>query len=433
MKNSVRLSCTLFLAFAGCFGQAVFHGGPTHQGVYPGPGPTQFHRVKWRFPTGERVISSPVFADGVIYFGSDDGHLYAVDAAEGVQRWMFATKGPVPSSPAIANGLVYFASYDGNFYSVDVATGRLKWKFATGGERRFEAKGIHGMQPRNQTFPDPFDVYLSSPVVAQGLVYFGSGDTNIYALDAANGELRWKFAAGDVVHASPAYSTGTIFVGSWDSYFYALDAASGKLKWRFHGGEDGQIHNQVGFQSSPAIVDDVIYTGCRDAHVYALDRATGDKKWEFDNAGSWVNSTPAVSDGKVIFATSDTHLFHIVDAATGKSLIKQDVKAYVFGSPAVANGVVYLGVLNGTLEARSLATGELLWDYRTKASRDNLNWALTADRSFNADLIFTSSWREAMIGSLAIQNSVGSFYSSPAVANGVVYVGSTDGYLYAIE
>ena len=62
----------------------------------------------------------------------------------------------------------------------------------------------------------------------------------------------------------------------------------------------------------------------------------------------------------------------------------------------MANGVVYLGVMNGTLEARSLATGKLLWDYRTQASRDNRNWALTADRAFNAGMIFTSNWRSGM-------------------------------------
>jgi outer membrane protein assembly factor BamB len=65
--------------------------------------------------------------------------------------------------------------------------------------------------------PDPFDFYLSSPVVANGAVYFGSGDTNIYALDAASGALKWKFKTGDVVHASPAISDGILFVGRWDS------------------------------------------------------------------------------------------------------------------------------------------------------------------------------------------------------------------------
>ena len=132
--------------------------------------------------------------------------------------------------PPIAGDTLYVGSYDGKFYALDRRTGAPRWKFATGGERRFEAKGLHGMQPKNQTFADPFDMFLSSPVVADGVVYFGSGDGNVYALDAAPGDLRWKFRTGDVVHASPAYADGVVYVGSWDSYFYALDARTGTEK-----------------------------------------------------------------------------------------------------------------------------------------------------------------------------------------------------------
>jgi FOG: WD40-like repeat len=139
----------------------------------------------------------------------------------------------------------------------------LKWKFSTDGERRFEAKGLHGMQPKDQTIADPFDIFLSSPVVANGVVYFGSGDGNLYALESDTCDLRWKFKTGDVVHASPALADGVLFFGSWDSYFYAVDAATGKEKWRFHGGEDPMMHNQVGFQSSPAVVNGTVYTGRR--------------------------------------------------------------------------------------------------------------------------------------------------------------------------
>lgn len=413
--------------------QSMFRGDPAHTGVYAGPGPRQLHGVKWKFATGDRVISSPVWYEGVVYFGSDDNNVYAVDAATGRQIWKFATAGPVPSTPAIAGGLAYFTSYDGKFYAVDAKTGKLRWKFTTGGERRFEAKGLDGMQPKNQTIADPWDVYLSSPVVAQGAVYFGSGDGNAYALDAASGELRWKFPTGDVVHASPAFDAGTLYFGSWDSYFYAVDAASGKEKWRIHGGEDPVIHNQVGFQSSPAVVDGVVYTGCRDSNVYAIDAATGKEKWRFYNQMSWVNSTPAVVKGKVLFATSDSSLFHMADAATGKSAVKQQLKAYVFSSPAVAGDVVYLGLLNGTLEARDLNTGELLWEFQTEASRQNRSWVLTAERKFNQPMIFASQWREAATSALDLQSTVGSFFSSPLVVNGVVYAGSTDGYLYALE
>ena len=99
---------------------------------------------------------------------------------------------------------------------------------------------------RTRRLPDPFDIFLSSPVVANGVVYFGSGDGNLYALDSATGDLHWKFKTGDVVHASPALADGVLFFGSWDSYFYAVDAATGKEKWRFHGGEDPLFDPQSG-------------------------------------------------------------------------------------------------------------------------------------------------------------------------------------------
>ena len=153
-------------------GQSMFRGDATHSGVYAGPAPRQFHRIKWKFPTGDRIVSSPVMASNRIYFGGDDGNLYAVDAETGHQIWKRATRGPVSSTPAVVDGSVFATSYDGHLYALNAETGAVKWKFNTGGERRFEAKGLHGLQPKTQTIADPFDIFLSSPVVAQGTVYF---------------------------------------------------------------------------------------------------------------------------------------------------------------------------------------------------------------------------------------------------------------------
>ncbi|MBI4902701.1 MAG: PQQ-binding-like beta-propeller repeat protein [Acidobacteria bacterium] len=411
----------------------MFRGGEQRTGVLRAQAPRQFHRVKWRFATGDRVASSPVVAWGVLYFGSDDGNIYAVDASSGRQKWKRATGGPVPATPAVVNGTVYAGSYDGKFYALDAASGAVRWKFSTEGERRFEGKGLHGWQPRKQTFPDPFDTFLSSPVVVNGVVYFGSGDGHLYALDAATGDAKWKFQTGDVIHASPAYANGTLFFGSWDSYFYAVDTASGKEKWRYHAGEDPVIHNQQGFQSSPAVVDGVVYTGCRDSNLYALDAATGKEKWKFFNGGSWVITSPAVVNGKVIFGTSDTSLFHVADAATGKELVKKQTKAYLFSSPVVAGDVVLVGVLNGTLEARDLETGELLWAFHTETSKRNAGWALTSERKINGPMLYPSGWREAGPAGAHRQFSNGAIFSTPLVHEGVVFVGSNDGFLYAIE
>ncbi len=91
----------------------------------------------------------------------------------------------------------------------------------------------------------------------------------------------------------------------------------------------------------------------------------------------------------------------MVDAATGKQLVRQQAKAYMFSSPkltcllpAVAGDVVFIGVLNGTLEARDAKTGDLLWDYQIEKSKENKAWVLTSDRKMNLPLLFYSNWRE---------------------------------------
>jgi len=430
---SFLLAMTVALMAATATAQSMFRGNAAHTGASEEEGPRRLQRIKWAFPTGERIVASPVHADGVVYVGSDDGHVYAVDAIDGRQRWKRRTGGPVASTPAVAAGVVYALSFDGTLYAFDAKSGALRWKFATGGERRFEAKGLHGFQPRHQTFADPFDVWLSSPVVADGSVYVGSSDGNVYAIDAATGDERWSFRTGNVVHASPAYADGVVFVGSFDSYLYAIDAASGREKWRFKGGDDPAIHNQVGFQSSPAVAGGVVYTGCRDSHLYAIDAATGEEKWRLHHGGSWVNTSPAVSRGRVIYGTSDTSRYLVVDAATGKPLVEQQGRAYLFSSPTVAGSVVFIGVLNGTLEARDFASGELLWEFETEASKRNPGWALTAERRFNSPMLYGNVWNEAPVAATARQFAVGSIFSTPLVVGRVVYVASTDGTLYALE
>jgi len=384
--------------------------------------------------TGGRIVSSAVWHDGAVLFGSDDGNVYAVDAASGRQRWMVHTGGPVASTPAVADGRVFAVSYDGRLYALDARSGEVLWKFATEGERRFEAKGLHGLQPRNQTYPDLYDVYLSSPLVVEGKVVFGSGDGHVYAVDAASGRLAWKFATGDVVHASPAYDQGLVVVGSWDGKLYALDVATGTQRWAFQAGLDPLIHNQQGFQSSAAIADGTVFVGCRDGHLYAIDLRTGTPKWNVDTEGSWVNASPAVAQGRVWFATSDTAQYRVVDAATGQPAQPTgSTQAYVFGSPTIAGDTVLLGVLNGSLQARDRADGRVLWEFRTDAAKANRGWVLSAEGRFNSGWLYPSGWGDLSNDGTRRQDSVGSFYATPLVAGGTVYIGSADATMYAIE
>ena len=411
----------------------MFRGNPQHTGVYQAAGVPKFSKVKWKFHTNGSVFSSPAVAGGVVYVGSSDGILYAVGIESGTLKWKFPTGSRVASSPAVDGGVVFFASYDGNFYAVDTATGKKQWSFKTAGERRFAGKHLHGSVPMAETMPDPFDFYLSSPTVLNGVVYFGSGDGNVYALDEASGTLKWKFQTGDVVHASPAIADGALFIGSWDSYFYALDAATGNEKWRFKTGEDPNIHNQVGIQSSAAVNDGVVYFGCRDSNLYALDAASGQKKWAFNNQGSWVIGSPAVKDGKVYFATSDTSTLYAVDANSGSAVMSLKYNRWpLFSSPAIAGNMLYMGSHEGKLMAIDLAAQKTAWTFQTDGSIQNGAAYTKQDGTPKYEAAFTDDFYETMVIGVNKMMTVGAVLSSPVVVDNVIYVGSADGNLYAL-
>ena len=415
-----------------CQDAVMFRADARHSGIYDAAGVPKYSKVKWRFQTGGQVISSPAVVGDTVYVGSADHNLYAINRDAGTLKWKFKTGGRVNSSPAVAGGVVYFGSYDGNFYAVDATTGKLNWKFQTAGERRFAAKHLHGAEPATETMPDPFDFYLSSPAVDNGMVYFGSGDGNVYELDAASGALKWKFQTADVVYASPAIADSTVFVGSWDSYFYALEAATGKEKWRFKTGEDAEIHNQVGIQSSAVVAGGMVYFGCRDSNLYALNAKSGEKKWVFNNRGSWVIASPVVQNGKLYFSTSDSGLFYALDAKTAAPLFSLKLGWPMFSSPTIAGNTVYIGSHAGKLIAIDLKTQKPAWTFDTDGSLKNGPTYTKADGSPNYGAAFTDFFYDDMVSGVQKMMSVGAVLSTPAISNSVVYVGSTDGNLYAL-
>lgn len=421
------------LASAHAAEPAQFRGDVRHGGLYDGAGVPVLHGVKWKFKTGAAIVSSPALSADTIYFGSSDHSFYALDKHSGKLRWKFATQGRVTSSPAVAAGRVYFGSYDGTFYALDAASGGVRWKFATGGERRFSARHLHGADPAAEVMPDPFDFFLSSPAVAAGVVYFGSGDGNVYALDAGTGGLRWKFHTGNVVHASPAVANDTVYVGSWDSYFYALDAASGAQRWRFKTGEDPETSNQVGIQSSAVVAGGVVYFGCRDSHLYALDAASGAQRWSFPTKGSWVISSPSVRDGVVYFATSDTALLLAADAKSGAPIFSLSFNKWpFFSSPALAGNLLYIGSHAGKLIAIDLKGRRVAWTFQTDGARKNGPALTKADGSPNYEAAFSDLFYDDLIVGVDRMMSVGAVLSSPVLDGDTVYFGSWDGQLYAI-
>jgi len=92
---------------------SMFRANPARTGVFPSDGPTTLSELVWTFKTDVRNVgfgSSPAVAGGVVYVGSLDNWLYALDAETGQEKWRFKTDGEVYSSPAVAGGMVYVGS-----------------------------------------------------------------------------------------------------------------------------------------------------------------------------------------------------------------------------------------------------------------------------------------------------------------------------------
>jgi len=275
--------------------------------------------------------SSPAVANGIVYIGSTDGNLYALDAVTCATKWAYQTGGVIESSPTVANGTVYFGSNDGNLYAVNATTGALLWSATTTANAA---------------------IYGAPAVVKGGTVYIGSGDHKVYAFDVISGALVWNFYANDVVLASPAVSNGHLYIGSYDAKFYTINAGTGGL-------EASDPFNDSGVFASAAVAKGVVYWGNFDGYLSAARYFPGYGMyhyWNYGNLGSIISS-PAVANG-VVYAGAYSSVSAFDASTNGGQLVwSADTGGVVTSSPAIANGMLYIGSLDHNIYAYALNGG----------------------------------------------------------------------------
>ena len=312
--------------------------------------------------------------------------------------WTFSDDdNSLQGSPAIADGKLYIGSANGNIYCLNATNGHEIWL----------------------SFKINAEIQ-SSPAIANGFLYIIGRDGGIYCLNAQTGDIAWKFKTGYGTGASPTVVNGYVYATSQDGNLYCLNALNGQQVWKFSltslAGPSSPYDERsiTSGGTSPAVVDGYVYVG--GTHFYRLNAVSGALSWSFS---ANVDTSPTVYEGKVYFSTRDKNAY-CLDASTGNKIWEKLIitsELYSGTSPAANNGLVYFGSWVQCVDA---STGDRIWRYGTgdiyAASAPTVagQYAYFCGNDGNTYCVKASSgefvWKSKSSG------------GSPVVVNGVLYI-----------
>lgn len=332
-----------------------------HRGAaFPPPLPTPDHPpappALWRYPLGPGTWAPPVADDGVIYVGGGDGRFHAVRAADGTPLWVWPGTTAIDGRAALDATAVYFLDTRFNLVALDRRTGGLRWRLPLHNE--FLAGGS---APDNPTF----NHRAATPLVHDGVLYIGSSDGGLYAVNPAHGSALWRHdARAPVFSGISLQGNDTLMFGTMDGSVVLLDRHTRREKLRARTGG--------GVVTTPVIAGKQLIAGSRDYLLHAFDPADGSPAWRFSYWFSWIESTPALRDGLLYLGGSDYARVSAIDPRTGRAAWSTIVHGMTWGTPLVTERHVFTGTVNqnllGTLIAHRAglvkldrATGAVLW------------------------------------------------------------------------
>lgn len=299
---------------------------------------TEVGAAVWTFQSNGEINSSPVIDEkGDVYFGSEDGNVYALNV-DGSLKWSYATGGGVTAAPLVATmDRIYVGSSSGNFYCFNRDNGNVIWEYTSTNE-----------------------IYSSAVIDSSGRLIFGDLGGNLTCLDSEFGTLYWQTSVGNRIYSSPAISLDgtTLYIGGFDKKVYAVNIESGNTLWS---------HTTNGYLLGSVAVgeDGVIYVGSSGRKLYAIN-PDGTLKWRYSTSGGIWYSSPAIGPDGEVYIGSDDNKLHSINQSDGSSRWKYSTGGDVRNSPAVsANGNIYFGSTDGNIYALN-NDGNIIWDYSTE-------------------------------------------------------------------
>jgi len=330
--------------------------GPAAASTSPKSGST---KALWKFECEDEVRGSPTIHEGSLYVGAYDNNLYALQSLSGEFIWKYATDGGVVSKPVVYEGNVYFGSEDKRLHVVSVRSGKVVWTYFTQGPIRSSPRiaeghvfigsddaylhAVNAMSGRRAWSIDAGAPIRSTPLAVGEYIYFGTESGDLFCVDLG-GTIKWRFKAKRAITSSPIYAEGVIFAGSVDTVLYALDARSGYVLWRFR-------MNRATI-STPCMADNLIFIGSVDANIYCVDIHSAKEVWRY-TAENQVNSSPIIYKDAVLCGSIDGSIY-CLEYRTGRLRWKFATQGAITGTPAANNDILYTGSTDHHIYAISI-------------------------------------------------------------------------------
>ena len=311
--------------------------------------------------------------------------------------WVFKCEDEVRGTPVLYQGTLFMGCYDNNLYALNAADGQFQWKYAADG-------GI-----------------VSRPAVYEGNIYFGAEDQRLHVVSIRSGKVVWTYYTEGKVRSSPRIAEGHIFFGSDDQALHAVNLASGRAAWKFE--TDDPIH------STPFVANELVYFGTEGGALLALD-FRGEMKWRFQ-AKRAITSSPAANKQALFFASLDSTLYAL-DAKNGWIIWRFRMGKGSVSSPALAEDFVFLGAADGFIYCVDVRTSKEVWRFHTE-NQVSSSPAIYKDSLYCGSVDGNLYCLEYHTGRLRWKfETEGQITGSPLVFDDVVYVGSTDHQVYAL-
>jgi len=391
---------------------------------------------KWKFPIDSNPSTSPmVDSDGYIYFGTENGTLYALkdNNVGGILGWKYPTIAPnipiigTPTFDISYNKLAYTTNNTttntSSIYLLDISTNSV--------ENNIDPTLRWNKSVTNDVYTTPSVGFINDEYI----VNISTINGHIYVYDISNGNQKFTLDVADISLSSAVIDNNNFIYFTSKNYFNVIDGSNGALEWKFPIDISG-ITPSVSNNSIPTIdASNNVYFGARNRYLYSLNGQQRKFNWRY-GVGEAIQSMPVISNnGDIFFGANDGKIYDLSGNSTATPQLTPIVQMYMLDSKhsgqSPYNGPTTAPMVNQI----PFVSGNLFVSPSISISNDGIIYLGSNDGYVYAWDSYTGveQWRVSNITNSNI-SSPNSMYTTPAIGlDGTIYIGSNAGYLYALN